>query len=488
MLFNSTQFAIFFPIVAALYFATPQRFRWCLLLAAGYYFYACWKPGYTVLIIISTLVDYTAGLLMGAAASRARKRAWLVLSLCTNLGLLFFFKYFNFFNEALAGVLDLVGVQSPLPASRFLLPVGLSFYTFQSLTYTIGVYRGTVKPERHLGIFACYVCFFPQLVAGPIERAQNLLPQFFERHPFDYERVTHGLKLMAWGLFQKMVIADRLAVLVDQVYGDLPRYQGVGLAIATVLFAFQIYCDFSGYTDIAIGAAEVLGFRLMANFQRPYFASSIPEFWHRWHISLSTWFRDYVYIPLGGNRVGRLRWDFNIMVVFLLSGLWHGANWTFLIWGALHGLYMLCSRRLEPLRARLAAATRLDCAPRLRHALQVAFTFTLVCFAWIFFRARSLQEAVYVVRNLFQGWSILFDLPRLYDTVFSLGLSQTEFFFAVAMIGVMLAGHGIAAHGGVDAFLARKPIWVRWTLYSLLVWCIFLFGIYRHKEFIYFTF
>lgn len=487
MLFNSTRFIVFFTAVVACYFAIPHRHRWFFLLAASYYFYACWKPGYAVLIVFSTVVDYVAGLLMGAASDKRIRRRYLVLSLCSNLGLLFFFKYYNFFNDTLAPVFTSVGIH--LPASRFLLPVGLSFYTFQSLTYTIGVYRGIVQPERHLGIFACYVCFFPQLVAGPIERAQNLIPQFYEVHAFDYTRVTDGIKLMTWGLFQKVVVADRIAVLVDQVYSHPAQYPGVGVFTATVFFAFQILLDFSGYSDMAIGAAQVLGFRLTVNFRRPYCATSIADFWRRWHISLSTWFRDFVYIPLGGNKAGTLRWAVSIAIVFLLSGLWHGANWTFPIWGALHGGYMIAGRFLRPLRAAGIRALRLERLPRVLRAMQTAFTFGLVCFAWIFFRAPTLYTAIEVIRNAGTGWSIVADPARLWKTLLSMGLGRDDFRIAVAMLAVVAGVHLFQeTRGSVRAALARQPVWFRWSIYSGLLWSIFLFGVFHHKEFIYFTF
>ncbi len=487
MLFNSTRFIVFFAVAVTCYFAIPRRFRWCFLLAASYYFYACWKPGYAVLIVFSTLVDYAAGLLMGATSDTRVRRRYLILSLCSNLGLLFFFKYYNFFNDALQPIFAHIGLH--LPASHFLLPVGLSFYTFQSLTYTIGVYRGIVQPERHLGVFACFVCFFPQLVAGPIERAQNLIPQFREAHTFDYARVSDGLKLMAWGLFKKVVIADRIAVLVDQVYSHPSQYPGVGVTLATVFFAFQIFCDFSGYSDMAVGAAQVLGFRLTINFGRPYFATSAADFWRRWHISLSTWFRDFVYIPLGGNRTGALRWTANIATVFLLSGLWHGANWTFPIWGALHGGYMIAGRFLRPFRASAVQVLRLDRAPWLLRALQTAFTFALVCFAWIFFRASSLDNAIEVIGNLFRGWGVIAQPARLWDTLLSMGLERDDFLIAVAMMAVVAGVHVFQeTRGSVRAALSRQPVWVRWSAYSALLWSIFLFGVFQHKEFIYFTF
>jgi D-alanyl-lipoteichoic acid acyltransferase DltB (MBOAT superfamily) len=341
MLFNSIQFLIFFPVIATIYFLLPHRYRWLLLLVGSYYFYMSWKPEYIILILASTLIDYSVGLKLGSESRPAIRRRWLLLSLVTNLGLLFSFKYFNFFNDSFRQLFQMANLSYPVPALNVLLPVGISFYTFQTLSYTIDVYRGKIQPERHLGVFALFVSFFPQLVAGPIERSGNLLPQFYQKTAVDYERIISGLQRMTWGFFKKVVIADRLALLVNTVYNHPTEFSGMPLIIATYAFGFQIYCDFSAYSDIAIGAARVMGFDLMENFRQPYYARSIPEFWRRWHISLSTWFRDYVYLPLGGNRVKLPHWVFNILVVFVVSGLWHGANWTFVIWGALHGIFMV---------------------------------------------------------------------------------------------------------------------------------------------------
>jgi len=498
MLFNSTQFMVFFAIVAACYFAIPRRFRWCFLLAASYYFYACWKPGYALLIVFTTLVDYASGIRMAAAPNRSIRRRYLLLSLCSNLGLLFFFKYYNFFNDALQPLFAPIGLH--LPASHFLLPVGLSFYTFQSLTYTIGVYRGTIQPERHLGVFACFVCFFPQLVAGPIERAENLIPQFRTLASkysmgspvlarFEYARVTDGLKLMAWGLFQKVVIADRIAVIVDEAFNHPSQYPGVCIAVAVVFFAFQIFFDFSGYSDIAVGSAQVLGFRLTANFRRPYFATSIADFWRRWHISLSTWFRDFVYIPLGGNQTSAFRWGAIVALVFLLSGLWHGANWTFLVWGGLHGGYLIAGRFLRPWRAAAIQMLGINRFPILLRLFQSVCTFALVCFAWIFFRASSLDQAIEVIQSLFCGWNIVAEPARMGRTLLSMGLGRDDFLITAAMLGIVAAVHWFQEKlGSVREALSRQPIVVRWTAYSALLWAIFLFGVFQHKEFIYFTF
>ena len=393
MSFNSFQFLIFFAVVVAFYFSIPQRFRWILLLGASYYFYMCWNTRYVVLIVVSTLSAYHSGIQMGKTKLRSKRRRYLLLSLLINLGLLFSFKYFNFFNDSFRSVFQHYNILYTIPALEVLLPVGISFYTFQVLSYSIDMYRGDGEPEKHLGIFALYVAFFPQLVAGPIERSTHLLPQFHKDKVFDYKRVTDGLKLMLWGFFKKVVIADRLALVVDRVYSEPTRYTGLPLVIATYFFAFQIYCDFSGYSDIAIGGAQVMGYDLMSNFRRPYFSRSVSEFWRRWHISLSSWFRDYLYIPLGGSRVGKPRLGLNLLVTFLVSGLWHGANWTFVIWGALHGSYLVLSTWTASLRGEISTILYLNKFPKVRELVRVMVTFHLVLFAWIFFRADSISDA-----------------------------------------------------------------------------------------------
>jgi len=341
MLFNSLNFLFFFPVVTALYYMIPHRFRWILLLASSYYFYMCWKVEYIVLILITTLITYFTGLGIGKAKEKKKKKKYLVFCICSNLLILLIFKYFNFFNNSFKEIFDYFNIFYNIPSFNLLLPVGISFYTFQSLSYSIDVYNGQKEPEKHFGIFAVYVAFFPQLVAGPIERSTKLLPQFYNKIEFKYSQVTDGLRQMAWGFFKKIVIADRLSLLVNQVYNNADSYTGVPLIIGTYFFSFQIYCDFSGYSDIAIGAAKVLGIDLSKNFKYPYFAKDINDFWRRWHITLSTWFRDYLYFPLGGNRVSAKKWCYNILIVFILSGLWHGASWTFIIWGTLHGFFII---------------------------------------------------------------------------------------------------------------------------------------------------
>ena len=317
MLFNSIHFVFFFPIIIMLYFATPYKWRWLLLLVASYYFYMCWKAEYAILIVGSTVIDYFASLQMEKEEEQSKRKKWLYLSLAVNLGVLFGFKYFNFFSSNVNAFFDSINLFYNVPTFDVLLPVGISFYTFQSLSYTIDVYNNKIKAEKHFGIFALYVSFFPQLVAGPIERATHLLPQFHQKFDFEYQRVVDGLKMMAWGFFLKLVIADRLAPMVNEVFNFPERAFGMTVLVGTIFFAFQIFCDFAGYSSIAIGAAKIMGYDLMQNFRRPYFSTSIREFWQRWHISLSSWFRDYVYIPLGGNRVVKWRWYYNLFITFL---------------------------------------------------------------------------------------------------------------------------------------------------------------------------
>lgn len=477
MLFNSMQFCVFFPVAVGLYYLIPGRWRWAWLLAASYAFYMAWNPGYVVLLWISTLVDYGAALQIAKADRPVVRRRWLALSLSANLGLLFFFKYYNFFQDSLGAATGALGWPLELPHSNFLLPLGISFYTFQTLSYTIDVYRGTMRPERHLGRFALYVCFFPQLVAGPIERAARLLPQLNRVHALDYGRVTDGLRLMGWGLFKKMVIADRLATVVEQVYRDPASQGGPALVLATLCFAFQIYCDFSGYSDIAIGAARVLGVQLSANFNRPYAAASITEFWRRWHITLSTWFRDYVYVPLGGNRTLRGRWVFNILLVFAVSGLWHGASWTFLVWGLLHGIFLLAERGLA--RAFPALA-------RIPTELKVAATFTAVNIAWVFFRAADVGQAWLILRRLPADWGTVFAAG--YWTGARLGLPGSELLFVAVCVAVMEAVQYAQARTPLQPWFRARPLWMRWTAYAILFWTLFLGGVFRQTEFIYFVF
>jgi D-alanyl-lipoteichoic acid acyltransferase DltB (MBOAT superfamily) len=485
MLFNSAEFAAFFPVVTLVFFALGARARVLWLLVASSCFYMAFIPSYILILYAIILVDYAAGRLIERSQGQAR-RAWLGVSLAGNLGLLSVFKYFDFASDNLAAVAAALGWSHHLPQLGLVLPIGLSFHTFQAMSYTIEVYRGTVPAERSIAHYALYVLFYPQLVAGPIERPGNLLPQLHAPRPFAYARVTDGLKLMAWGLFKKVVIADRFAPVVSCVYNQPLRYDGVAYVVATVLFAFQIYCDFSGYSDIAIGAAEVMGIRLMTNFDRPYHARSIGEFWHRWHISLSTWFRDYVYLPLGGSRGSLARTFANVLLVFVLSGLWHGASWTFVIWGALHGAFRVIEMGLE--RSSVAPLGWLRLSPRVAGALRRAWVFALVCVAWIFFRARSLADAVHMATNLHTGWGSLASPFELLDKLARIGLTPSVACLSVGLLAVLETVHLVQESGPLRPRLAKQPFLVRWTLYYALILGLVVLGVYSGNQFIYFQF
>ncbi len=451
MLFNSLEFAVFFPLVTLLYFLLPGRARVPLLLLASCWFYMAFVPAFILVLFGVILIDYAAGFLIESAAGRRRK-IFLGCSIAANVGLLAFFKYFLFLREGVDTVAGLLGASAPFPALQVILPIGLSFHTFQSMSYTMEVYRGHVRAERSLAHFALYVLFYPQLVAGPIERPQNLLPQFRVAHRFDLDRCLDGLKLIATGLFKKVIIADRLAPLVDAAYTAPQQHSGGQLLLATYFFAIQIYCDFSGYSDIARGAARVMGFELMRNFNRPYFATSIGEFWRRWHISLSTWFRDYVYIPFGGNRAGRGRRCVNLLVVFVLSGIWHGANWTFLVWGLIHGLIMageIAVRRGRPERAPTG----------LRALVRGLFVFNVVALAWVFFRAASLTDATLILHRIFTA----FAAPAA-----SWHLSALQLATALALIAALFIAEWLGRERPVWVRLAALPRWQRWGAYYLL--------------------
>jgi D-alanyl-lipoteichoic acid acyltransferase DltB (MBOAT superfamily) len=490
MLFNSWQFALFFPTVAVLYFLAPYHWRWVLLLVASYFFYMCSVPAYGLLLLASTVIDYGLSLAIARTTSRRARIMYLLTSIVANLGMLFVFKYFNFFAGSFEVLGKWFGLSLEVPYSNLVLPIGISFYTFQTLSYTIDIFQGKEPPERHFGRYALYVAFFPQLVAGPIERSSNLLPQFQQNLDFDYERVTSGLKLMAWGLFKKMVIADHLAVLVNSVFNAPEGLSGVHFTVATIFFAFQIYCDFSGYSDIAVGAARVLGYRLMINFDRPYLARSIADFWSRWHISLSTWFRDYLYIPLGGNRVAWPRWYLNLLIVFLVSGLWHGAQWTFVMWGALHGFYLVFGLATRSVRQQVARAVRLDRMPALHVCLQSVAVFLLVCFAWIFFRANSVSDAFYIVSQLPVGWEHVGNMSWLREARSQIGISEKYLAGSLALILLLHIVEALPPWrvGPWPQMFASRFWIVRWALYAAVVLGLINLGAPEVEPFIYFQF
>jgi alginate O-acetyltransferase complex protein AlgI len=483
MLFNSLEFALFFVVVTAAYFLLPHKFRWSMLLIASCGFYMAFVPVYILILALTIVVDYAAAIWMEEARGPKRKILLIGSIACTVL-ILAVFKYFNFLNGNLAALAHAIGWNYSIPALSILLPIGLSFHTFQSMSYVIEVYFGRQKAERHFGIYSLYVMFYPQLVAGPIERPQNLLHQFREPHRFDALRVTEGLRMMFWGLFKKVVIADRLAQVVNTVYERPHEYSAFFLALATVFFAFQIYCDFSGYSDIAIGAAKVMGFNLMKNFDRPYRSRSVAEFWSRWHISLSTWFRDYLYIPLGGNRAGVARWYFNLFMVFMVSGLWHGANWTFVIWGALHGCYIVSALLTRGFRERAAAALGLARVPALHAALQICVTFLCVCVGWVFFRAASVSDAWYVLSHSVAG---LGNLGEGLAHLNSKDVSYSDIGLGVAGILVLEAAQFAGARPAFRSRFESLPA-LRWGAYAAGVSAMILFGVFAHVDFIYFQF
>jgi D-alanyl-lipoteichoic acid acyltransferase DltB (MBOAT superfamily) len=448
-------------------------------------------PAYILILFVTIGIDYWAGIKIEESEGKTRKR-WLILSIISTVLVLAIFKYFNFFNSNLAVVANFFHWNYPIHFINIILPIGLSFHTFQSLSYVIEVYFGSFKAERHLGIYSLYVMFYPQLVAGPIERPQNLLHQFKEEHFFEYARVVEGLRRILWGLFKKMVIADNLATYVNMAYGAPENYSGLALSAATVFFAIQIYCDFSGYADIAIGSAKVMGFKLMENFKNPYFATSIPDFWSRWHISLSTWFRDYVYIPLGGNREGKVKYTRNILATFLLSGLWHGANWTYVVWGGIHGVFTVFSRFFSK------AFHVTDSAAML--FLNRFATFFIVCIAWVFFRARSVSEAWFIIEKSF--WDILgkgqlfmthsfaahdYYANFVYPFLIVNG-SLKRFFYYLFLIIILFVAERIDSKYDLFAFVATRPRWVRFVLYGVLILSIFNLGVTKEIPFIYFQF
>ena len=441
-----------------------------MLLAASYYFYMNWEPIYALLLLTSTMVTYIAALGIDHFKDKRRRKACLISSHVLNLTILFLFKYYNFLALNLEALWQTSGLGISIPEFKILLPVGISFYTFQALGYSLDVYRGVSKVERDFPTYALFVSFFPQLVAGPIERSNNLLPQFKEQHKFDYDKVMTGIRLMVWGYFMKLVLADRCGIYVDAIFNNVDKHNGGSYLVASLLFPFQIYGDFAGYSLIAIGAARVVGFQLMENFHRPYFACSLGEFWHRWHISLSTWFKDYVYIPLGGNRVGRFRQDINLMITFVLSGIWHGANWTFLCWGSLHGL-LLCVEKALSIKEK---QQRLHGLPKLAHW---AITFVFVCLAWILFRANNIGDAFAVMRGLVLN----FGVPYFGDVGFG------NLIASFLVVSIVLAKEYIEEHSSNMAIYMNRPV-ISSIYISVLIAIITLFGVLGGDQFIYFQF
>jgi D-alanyl-lipoteichoic acid acyltransferase DltB (MBOAT superfamily) len=488
MLFNSFEFLLFFPVVTVLYFLLPHRFRWLHLLIASCVFYCAFIPVYILILLLTIIIDYIAGIMIENAEGNKRK-LFLAASIIANVGVLAIFKYFNFFTTNINELLHISNTAGSFPVLDIILPIGLSFHTFQAMSYTIEVYRGHQKAERNLGIYSLYVMFYPQLVAGPIERPQNLLPQFHEEKFFDYRNATRGLELMLWGMFKKVVIADRLALITDPIFNTPHQYSPIVLAMGAFFFAFQIFCDFSGYSDIAIGAARVMGFKLMTNFNRPYHSKNVSEFWKRWHISLSTWFKDYLYISLGGNRVSVPRWYFNLFFVFLVSGFWHGANWTFILWGALHGFYLVFAIIIEKPADKFNTLIGIKKVKWLYKSTQILSTFILVVLAWIFFRANNISDAFYILQqmphaaiDLLQGMFSLSLRPG------KLPIGKTVIYISLALIFLLEFVHYIQRHNRIPEFLQKQSVYIRWGIYYILILSIIFGGVFENRQFIYFQF
>ena len=506
MLFNSWEFLVFFPVVVVIYLAIPKKIKHVWLLITSCFFYMCWNPGYILLIGFSVAATYLSGRLLdrfripeGADEAARRKLTRirkLVVAGCfvLNLLILVFFKYRGFLLDNLNRVLLLFRLRPLQSRFSFVLPVGISFYTFQALGYTMDVYRGETAAERNFLKYALFVSFFPQLVAGPIERSKNLLADIHgipEKKLLDYDRITRGLMLMLYGLFLKLVIADRISVAADAVFGASRQYSPLMLWLGAVCFAIQIYCDFASYSAIAIGAARVMGFTLMENFDTPYFARSVREFWRRWHISLSTWFRDYLYFPLGGSRRAPLRNAFNLMVVFVVSGLWHGASWHFIAWGFLNGFYQLFGQYTQPARTKLLKLLRVNTESAAWKLLRTLVTFALITMAWVLFRADSLSEAGAYLYRMVTGL-----LPgRIFPVRFGIpGFSTAEWIILAAALGVLLFADLVKynRHQTIDGYLAGRPLWQRWLFLYLLLFAVIIFGKYgpeySQQAFIYFQF
>lgn len=471
MLFNSIEFLLFFPIVTLLFYLLPHNYRWIHLLIASCAFYMFFIPQYILILFTTILIDYIAAIYIEKATAKKKKR-YLIISIISTVLVLFVFKYFDFFNQNMLYLSQTFGFYYPEKIVKFILPIGLSFHTFQSLSYVIEVYKGKQKPERHFGIYSLYVMFYPQLVTGPIERPQNLLVQLRQKKIFEYSNFVQGLRLILFGLFIKMVIADNIAVYADQIYGDPSKYSSVSILIGLLFYSFQIYCDFYGYSTIAVGCAKAMGYNLMDNFKNPYMSKNIGEFWNRWHISLSSWFRDYVYFSLGGNRVKFPRFAINILIVFVISGLWHGANWTFIIWGFAHGFIYI----LENLTNRIFNLKKSEnkIFVRITNTFKVIKTFIIVSFIWILFRATDFTQVKIIFKSLINN-------IHLADN-FSVDLKVWLFFGLFFIIDIILFNTRF------DYWCNKRNIFIRWSFYTVMIFMIIVFSSVSNFPFIYFQF
>ena len=485
MLFNSFEFLLFFPIVTVIYFLLPHKFRWFHLLIASCVFYMAFIPVYILILFLTIVVDYIAGIMIENAEGRRRK-LFLAMSIVANVGILGVFKYYNFFVGNVNHVFLWTHIHANLPLLKIILPIGLSFHTFQAMSYTIEVYRGNQKSERHFGIYALYVMFYPQLVAGPIERPQNMLHQFHEKHEFEYDEVVAGLRMIIWGLFKKAVIADRLALFTDPVFNSPHEYSGTVLLIATVFFAFQIFCDFSGYSNIALGTARVMGFKLMVNFNWPYSAKSISEFWRRWHISLSTWFNDYVYNPISFplRYYGSLAVIIASLCTFLISGIWHGAAWHYIVWGGIHGVAI----GYEALTRKTRKKIFKKIPPFIGNIIGITCTFSYVCFSYIFFRANNLKDALYIVKKIPSASGDFAIMLQGHMPSLQMPLANARVILCVVVIGFLELVHMIQNKRSLNIVLQNQPRYLRWVIYYFFIMMILYMGVFQNRMFIYFQF
>ncbi|NJX15044.1 MBOAT family O-acyltransferase [Tamlana crocina] len=479
MLFNSLDFAVFLPIVFLLYWFVVHKnlkHQNLLLVAASYVFYGWWDYRFLGLIFFSSLIDFIVGLQIKKSQEPSVRKALLWLSIFVNLGFLGFFKYYNFFVENFVEVFSFFGHKITPNSLHIILPVGISFYTFQTLSYTIDIYKGKLEPTKHLVAFLAFVSFFPQLVAGPIERATNLLPQFYKHRKFHYSKAVDGCRQILWGLFKKIVIADNCAQYANAIFNHSDSYSGSTLLMGALFFTFQIYGDFSGYSDIAIGTARLFGFNLKQNFAFPYFSRDVAEFWRRWHISLSTWFRDYLYIPLGGSKGSIWLKIRNTFVIFLVSGFWHGANWTFVFWGFLNALYFLPLLLAKQNRKHLNVVAQHSILPNFREFFSMAFTFGITVLAWVFFRAENFGHGLSYIQGIFS--KELLSLPKVRPTDV----------IVVTLLFVLVEWMGRKRHYAIEKLLSSQKRALRWGFYMLLIALIFVFSNEKPQEFIYFQF
>jgi alginate O-acetyltransferase complex protein AlgI len=488
MQLTSFIFLCFFALVFVIYSLLPQKIRWIWLLTTSYLFCISVDVKFGLILFLATLVSYLCGQLIGKSENRNVKKTYLFVGIIINAGLLFLFKYLNFFIGSLSSFLGLVGIHWNLGSVSLFLPLGISFYTFQTISYLIDIYNGVISPERNLGKYALYVAFFPKLLAGPIERGANLIPQIYHPHPFEYQRFVDGLVRIAWGFFKKLIIADRLAVIVNTVFKAPNDFYAPTLALAVLSFSFQVYIDFSAYCDIAIGTAKLLGIDLVENFNAPYFAETVTAFWRRWHISLTSWLRDYIFTPLNfasRRRRSKIYLYFNIMIVFLVSGIWHGANWTFVIWGLLHGLYQVIEAATQKFRD--AAAKRFEINRQsFGHKFgKVILTFGLVTFAWIFFRANSVPDALHIIKSILTANGITFDGGWDFSI---LGLSTVNLWIAFFSSAIFFIFECVNMKHDLFKELNNQPIAFRWLVYLALIFSVIIFGfigVYKPESFIY---